>query len=236
MRFGLGVLCVAALPAFAQEEEPSWVTLPEERGPGAEICEAEGDCLELSCHNAPLALTLRSDASGGTATITVDVMSLGTFIMSQNGEGFAAIEIEPALHDPLIEAMRAGGSVALTLGEQTHAFSLAGSRDAINTVLFECGAIPAIERRAQTTLSADQVRAELLGLMVRFGEETYRFYPDGTVESGEDEASYLLRDDGRLCISGDSAVCFLFYRDGGAINVRREEGQTGVSLGPVVFN
>lgn len=256
--FGAATLIAAAtlaLPAQAQ----SWTPLAESRGlgRGAVICDNNGTdpsgnylCLALRCMSGgPLEFAMIAeggdfgDGSPIPVTVAVDGRSVGTITMRPTqltGQKRASGPYDAAAHAGLIAALRSGSQASLTFFGTSIPLSLRGSARQIDHAFAVCQA--AAPQPAATTngnLTAADVRAQLIGKRLAWGDAGTVYLPNGRFEgvlSGRaNNGTYRIEADGRLCWQSIVRGCFRFYREAGALWVKRDDPQNQTVLGRVTF-
>ncbi|MYZ46263.1 hypothetical protein [Propylenella binzhouense] len=247
---------VLATPAQAQ----SWTPLVESRGlgRGAVICDNNGTdpsgnylCLALRCMpGGPLEFAMIAeggdfgDGSPVAVTVGVDGRNVGAIVMRQvqaTGQKRASVPYEAAAHRDIIAALRGGSGATLTFFGTTVPLSLRGSARQIDHAFAVCQAAAPQPAAASGNLTAADVRTQLIGRDLAWeanGQNVVTVYlPNGRFEgvlSGRaNNGTYRVEADGRLCWQSIARGCFRFYRDGGALWVKRDDPQSQTVLGRV---
>lgn len=150
---------------------------------------------------------------------------------------------------PAIPALKAGNRLTVEYqsgtGDFSATFSLSGSGRALDYAIGRCaGAQPAASKSAGGTagdgnLTAADVRAQLIGKRLAWGDAGTVYLPNGRFEgvlSGRaNNGTYRIEADGRLCWQSIVRGCFRFYREGGALWVKRDDPQSRSVLGRVTI-
>ena len=99
---------------------------------------------------------------------------------------------------------------------------------------------PVTQKSAGGGLTADTVRRMLLGNEVdHAGKLSFIYKPNGTFDAADgrvaSSGNYRIESDGRVCWSNSRGIsgCFLYYRNGTALHVRRADANNREEIGPV---
>ena len=248
------VLAAVSLPAHAQQ----WAALVEARGfgRGAVVCDNDGSspsgnyvCLALRCQaGGPLEFGLIAeggdfgDGSPFAVSVAVDGRPAGAIRMRPTrvtGQKQASAPYVAAEHATLIAALRTGSRATLTFLGTDVALSLRGSGRQIDQAFAICRtpAPQAATAPGGGNLSAADVRAELIGKRLAWGDAGTVYLPNGRFEGvlagRANNGTYRIEADGRVCWQSMVQGCFRFYRQGGALWVKRDDPQSQAILGPV---
>lgn len=247
-------MAAIALPAHAQE----WSALVEARGfgRGAVVCDNDGSspsgnyvCLALRCQaGGPLEFGLIAeggsfgDGAPFAASIAVDGRPAGAIMMRPTqviGQKQASSPYVAEDHATLVAALHAGSRATLTFLGTDVTLSLRGSGRQIDQAFAVCLTPAPQVATAQSggNLSATDVRAELIGKRLAWGDAGTVYLPNGRFEgvlSGRaNNGTYRIEADGRVCWRSMVQGCFRFYRQGGALWVKRDDPRSQAVLGQV---
>lgn len=251
----VGVIALA-LPAQAQE----WSALVEARGfgRGAVVCSNDGStpsgnymCLALRCRaGGPLEFGLIveggnfGDGSPFGVSVAVDGRPAGSITMRPTqltGQKQASSPYVAASHEGMLAALRAGSRANLSLLGTNVTLPLRGSGRQIDHALAVCR-VPAPQGRAETVggnLSAADIRADLIGTRLAWGDAETVYLPNGRFEGGlsgrANNGTYRIEADGRLCWQSFVTGCLRFYRRDGALWVKRDDPRSEAVLGRVTI-
>ncbi|MEM8851336.1 MAG: hypothetical protein AAGE03_15055 [Pseudomonadota bacterium] len=261
------LLVIATLAGAPGAWAQSWESYETAQGVGASICPVRDDetanywCFALMCSARGEAARFVVQFAGGELAggpygldVFVDGDPVGRLALAEQPvEGITRLEVpfDPAAHGDVLEGLRRGDAAILKLthaGQAIfHGVTLRGSSRALGFATEACGAgapLPA-SGSGGAGLSAAEVRAELLGRRLYWGDDLNGvgtiYQPGGRFEGimmndGRGRANngnYEVMADGRICWQGHVSGCFRFYRRDGEIWVRRDDDRSQAELGAV---
>ncbi|MEM7641020.1 MAG: hypothetical protein AAF366_00660 [Pseudomonadota bacterium] len=252
-----------ATPAAAAE---GWSFDESARGVGATVCPVLDDrtgnyrCFALICEVRGGPADLMVEFAGGELPggpygleVHVDGDLAGRLDLTEtvtDGTTRLHTPYDPKRHDGLLDRLRAGNQAILKLTHAGQAIfdgvSLRGSSRALGLATEACGTdAPVPAAGGGTGLSAEEVRAEILGHRLYWGDDLNGvgtvYLPGGRFEGmmvtdgrgRSNNGTYEIMADGRVCWQTLVSGCFRFYRQDGEIRVRRDDGQSEAELGVV---
>ncbi|MEM6589128.1 MAG: hypothetical protein AAF641_11825 [Pseudomonadota bacterium] len=239
-----------------------WSILDDENGYGRggiscvqKGVEGEYVCLALRCvAGGPLEFAIIQE--GGNIgqgepvplVLRVDGQTVPTLLFqpsSTTGQHRAEVAYDPVQHSFLLGAMTSGRMLEFAFFSDELGYSpmsLQGAKPAIDHAFDVCSANDAEPAPADGPLTAGEVRAQLIEERLWWGDGavgTY-YFPngryEGTLDGRANNGSYSIQPDGRLCWeNGITSGCFVFYRDGGTLKLRRDDEISKAELGVVLI-